>query len=405
MHRLLVATRKGLFVVQGEGAQWQVVSHHFAGDPASQVLADPRDGAGYAALRMGHFGVKMRKSTDRGAHWVEVASPAFPAKPESGPLAGDPTPWTVDMVWSLVPADPQRPGSLWAGCMPAGLFHSDDGGQHWTLNRPLWEEPRRLEWMGGGNDHPGMHSVLVDPCTGAMRWVRHLLWWGLGHTRRRVDLGAAGPGHACRPPARGQRRRRKHAGSAPHGPIRAAQPDVLWVQHHCGIYRSVDGAAHWQALAAPQPSGFGFAVACDPVDPLRAWFVPAQADIQRYPVGGRMVVNATTDGGASFQTFSEGLPQRDAYHLVYRHALELAPDRETLAMASTTGGLWISPDAAQHWHCVSRDLPPVASAGCAEPAIYCGSIPTFLNVPRVTREFARNMRCACSVLLMAMSNT
>jgi hypothetical protein len=362
MHRLLVATRKGLFVVQGEGAQWQVVSHHFAGDPVSQVLADPRDGAWYAALRMGHFGVKMRKSTDRGAHWVEVASPAFPAKPESGPLAADPTPWTVDMVWSLVPADLQRPGSLWAGCMPAGLFHSDDGGQHWTLNRPLWEEPRRLEWMGGGNDHPGMHSVLVDP-----RDPRHV----------RVAISCGGVwatrdgGLTWALQARGMRADYLPADNAddentqdPHRMVQcAAQPDVLWVQHHCGIYRSVDGAAHWQALAAPQPSGFGFAVACDPVDPLRAWFVPAQADIQRYPVGGRMVVNATTDGGASFQTFSEGLPQRDAYHLVYRHALELAPDRETLAMASTTGGLWISPDAAQHWHCVSRDLPPVAAIG------------------------------------------
>ena len=51
----------------------------------TQVLADPRDGAWYAALRMGHFGVKLRKSTDQGANWQEIAAPAFPPKPRAGP--------------------------------------------------------------------------------------------------------------------------------------------------------------------------------------------------------------------------------------------------------------------------------------------------------------------------------
>jgi hypothetical protein len=138
---------------------------------------------------------------------------------------------------------------------------------------------------------------------------------------------------------------------------------VLWVQHHCGLYRSTNGGQLWKAITAPAPSGFGFAVACDPQDPLRAWFAPALSDTFRYPVDGKMVVNRTDDGGATFQTFSHGLPQAHAYHLVYRHSLVLAPDRKTLAMSSTTGGLWISADAGEQWHCVSRDLPPVAALG------------------------------------------
>ena len=54
MSTLLVATRKGLFVAQSAGAHWNIASHHFAGEPVTQVLADPRDGAWYAALRLGH---------------------------------------------------------------------------------------------------------------------------------------------------------------------------------------------------------------------------------------------------------------------------------------------------------------------------------------------------------------
>jgi photosystem II stability/assembly factor-like uncharacterized protein len=140
----------------------------------------------------------------------------------------------------------------------------------------------------------------------------------------------------------------------------ASHPDALWLQHHGGLYRSTDGGTHWQPVAAPNPSGFGFAVAAHPADPQRAWFVPAHSDQQRMPADGHMVVTETRDGGRSFAVLAYGLPPKDAYHLVYRHALACADDGRTLAMGSTTGGLWFSDDEGQLWHCLSRDLPPVA---------------------------------------------
>nr|WP_295776481.1 sialidase family protein [Rhodoferax sp.] len=362
MQTLLVATRKGLFVVRGHGTQWAIAAHHFAGDPVTQVLADPRNGDWYAALRMGHFGVKLRKSEDQGATWEEIAAPAFPTKPTEGPLADDPTPWNVEMLWSLTPGSVDQPGTLWAGCMPAGLFKSEDGGHSWTLNTALWEHPKRLGWFGGGNDYPGMHSVLVDPrnaqhitlgisCGGVWQTTDGGQTWALTADGMRADYL---PADSEQDPNT----------QDPHRIVQCtAQPDVLWAQHHCGLYRSTNGGQLWTGIAAPKPSGFGFAAACDPLDSLRAWFVPAQADTHRYPLDGKMVVNRTDDGGQTFTTFTSGLPQENAYHLVYRHSLELAPDRQTLAMSSTTGGLWISADAGEHWHCVSKDLPPVAALG------------------------------------------
>ena len=150
MHTVLVASRKGLLVVRGDNTRWDIAAHHFPGEPVTQVLADARDGAWYCALRMGHFGVKMRKSVDQGAHWQDIAAPAFPTKPVDGPWADDSTPWSVDMVWSLAAGGRAEPGTLWAGCIPAGLFRSADGGLSWQLNTPMWEEPRRRDWMGGG---------------------------------------------------------------------------------------------------------------------------------------------------------------------------------------------------------------------------------------------------------------
>jgi hypothetical protein len=55
----------------------------------------------------------------------------------------------------------------------------------------------------------------------------------------------------------------------------------------------------------------------------------------------------------------EGLPQRHAYDLVYRHGLDIDSSGERLAFGSTTGNLWISEDQGDHWQQISTNLPPI----------------------------------------------
>jgi photosystem II stability/assembly factor-like uncharacterized protein len=147
----------------------------------------------------------------------------------------------------------------------------------------------------------------------------------------------------------------------PHRMVRCRDhPAAMWVQHHSGMFRSVDGGAHWTEITDVAPSNFGFAVAAHPADAETAWFVPAQSDEVRVPVDGRVVVNRTRDGGRTFETLTDGLPQEHAYHLVYRHGLDVDPTGEQLALGSTSGSLWVSEDAGDHWSTVSTDLPPIA---------------------------------------------
>ena len=137
-----------------------------------------------------------------------------------------------------------------------------------------------------------------------------------------------------------------------------AAPDVLWCQHHCGIFRSTDNGATWVELQA-QPSSFGFAVAAHPGDPQTAWFVPAVKDMQRIPVDGSLCVTRTRDGGQTFEALRTGLPQQHCYDLVFRHGLAVDDRGEQLLMGSTTGGLWASTDGGDHWQTVSAHLPPI----------------------------------------------
>ncbi|OAJ58224.1 sialidase [Paraburkholderia ginsengiterrae] len=375
--RLLVATRKGLFILQADGkGGWSLGEPHFIGEPVSMVLADPRDGSLYAALNLGHFGVKLHRRRAGMPGWEEWAAPVYTPQPaDEMPPAVDAThtsedtaadnagaaaptpPWTLQQIWSLETGGPDEPGVLWAGTIPGGLFRSGDGGDTWVLNRALWDRPERREWFGGGYDAPGIHSVMVDPrdsrhvtigvsCGGV--WQTHD-----GGTTWRVS--AEGMEADYMPPER----RGEANVQDPHRVVQcAANPDALWTQHHCAIFRSTDGAAHWQRIEA-QPSSFGFAVAVHPHEPDTAWFVPAVKDVCRMPVDGQFVVTRTRDGGRTFERFSNGLPPSPAYDLVYRHGLAVDDSGTRLAMGSTTGALWTSNDAGESWQLLSAHLPPV----------------------------------------------
>lgn len=87
--------------------------------------------------------------------------------------------------------------------------------------------------------------------------------------------------------------------------------------------------------------------------------MPEIKDEKRIPVGGRLVLTRTRDGGRSFETLSRGLPQAHAYDVVYRHALALDRTGDRLAFGSTTGGLWVSENQGDDWAMVSHTLPPV----------------------------------------------
>jgi hypothetical protein len=356
---LLVGTRKGLFTLVPGPNGWAIDTVDFLGDPVTAAVAG-RDGAVYAALGTGHFGSHIWRR-EPGGEFVEIGAPAYPPRPDDAtdvsPMTQEPWPWAVQLLWTLENGPAERPDELWCGTIPGGLFRSTDRGATWELNRPLWDMPERSGWFGGGYDFPGVHSISLDPrsqgtllvavsCGGAWRSDDAGATWSVTHGMRNEYMPAGeeyGPFN-----------------QDPHRVARcAAQPEVVWNQHHNGVFRSVDGGSNWTEITERPPSRFGFAVAAHPTDPQTAWFVPAVKDETRVPVDGRMVVSRTTDGGESFQVFGDGLPAEHAYDLVYRHAFDVDASGDHLAMGSTTGSLWTSSNAGERWDTVSANLPPI----------------------------------------------
>ncbi|MGQ0671512.1 MAG: WD40/YVTN/BNR-like repeat-containing protein [Hyphomicrobium sp.] len=357
---LLVATRKGLFTFTRRPA-WTLSGTDFLGDNVSMVLADRRNGRRYAALEHGHFGCKMHRSQGEGAAWEECASPTYPAKPEGVVDTdgwGKPIPWSTVKIWALETGGPDERGVLWSGTIPGGLFRSTDGAASWELVRPLWDDPKRQKWFGGGADLPGIHSISVDPrdprmvragvsCGGVWRTTNGGGSWEChGHGMFATFMP---PEQKFDPNIQDVHRLAQCASS----------PDRLWVQHHNGIFRSDDGGAAWHEVTDVPMSNFGFVVAVHPRDPDTAWFVPGMSDEKRVPVDGRLVVTRTRDGGKSFEVLSRGLPEGKAFDIVYRHGLDVDDSGDRLAFGSTTGGLWVSDDQGDTWACLSQRLPPI----------------------------------------------
>lgn len=379
--QILVGTRKGAFVVEKSSGRWTPRLAGHAGAGVNFLARDPSTGTVWAALGHGHWGAKLSRSDDGGATWSDAAQVKYPpdarylAPPmpdETGGVQGDTKlkDATLLKLWVLAfgPA-----GRIYAGTIPGGLFVSDDGGESFTLNRPLWDHESRggdlsdgegtgvTHWFGTpaaeGEFAPGIHSIAVDPrdperVLVAVSTAGVLETTDGGRSWRSRNNGMS-MDYLPDPSA--------EWGHDPHFIARCpSAPEHVWQQNHCGVFYSADGAATWKKVSNPaQGVHFGFPVAVDDEDGRTAWVVPGQSDAQRMAIDGGLFVARTTDGGESWTELREGLPQQNAYDVVYRHALGNRGD--ALAFGSTTGNLYVSEDRGESWQTVANNLPPIYS--------------------------------------------
>jgi photosystem II stability/assembly factor-like uncharacterized protein len=345
--RILIGTRKGLFDVRRTGGTWQLAAPRLAGQVIPYAVRDPRDGTIWASIDHGHWGVKLSRSRDEGATFEAVDPPKYP----------EATGATAKYYWVIQPGPAARPGTIWIGTEPGGLFQSDDGGTSWRLNQPLWDLRKEHAWQGGGRGDAAIHSICWDPtdpdhvyvaisCAGVLETKDGGASWAYVN---KGMINVFDPGSNA------------DFGHDPHCVALApSEPSVLWQANHCGVFRTTNGAATWDNLTQKPLVDFGFPVAVHPTNADVAWLVPMQSDEQRTTVEGRLMVVRTDDGGTTWQAHREGLPA-PSYDFPYRHGLDVSADGETLAFATTSGNLYVSGNGGRRWTTVSSSLPPAYS--------------------------------------------
>ena len=343
MHALL-GTRKGLLILENKGNSWQHSQHHFEGVSVPYAIRDANNDVIWAGVKHGHWGTKLHYSHDGGASFTEVAAPKFP----------DGSDLSLIGVWSIA-SDPG--GRVYVGTEPAAVFYSDDMGTTWHLCAALMDVRGREDWFGAATDAPVVHSFLVDPRNAHHLMIGISCGGVLGSEDRGISWEYRCKGLAAKylpdPDV--------EAGQDPHIMHRSSDPDTLWIQHHCGLFKSVDNARSWQDLSkAPGVvSAFGWALAIDESDPDLVYTVPSHSDESRVTVDGALFVQRTRDGGKTFEALREGLPQSNCYDICYRHALAARNDH--LVFGTTTGNLFTSKNKGESWQLFSCHLPPIYS--------------------------------------------
>jgi hypothetical protein len=269
----------------------------------------------------------------------------------------------VARVWQLQPAGDAQPDTVYAGVEPAALFRSDDAGESFRLDEALWEHPHRAQWQPGGGGLC-LHTVVPDP-SGGPRLAVAVSAAGFyrtldGRTWEAANRGIRPPFLPDPPPEFGQ---------CVHKVDRhPSEPDVLFLQHHWGVYRSDDFGDQWEEVGADAlPSTFGFPVVADPQRPGTAYVLPLTSDEFRCTPDGRPRVYRTTDRGETWAALAGGLPQGDAWLTVLRDGFAadgLAPTG--LYFGTRTGEVFASADGGESWRELARHLPPVV---CVKPTV------------------------------------
>lgn len=368
---VMVATRKGAWLFHSDAARkrWRVDGPHFLGHIINHIVLDPRDGKTLlAAAKTGHLGPTIFRSTNLGRTWKEATTPPAFATVAEG-KAGR----AVDHTFWLTPGHASEPDVWYAGTSPQGLFRSEDGGVTWAPCSYINDDKQYRQWMGsvqdGTPDGPKMHSIIIDP-----RDAQHLYFAMSGGGVHESTDG----GKTFTPLLQGLEvvGGFDASNAAFHDPhcmrICPSNPDRLYQQNHCGIYRIDRPSNEWQRIGKKMPKrvgDIGFPMVVHPRDDDTVWVFPMDGTMvwPRTSPEGKPAVYSTRNGGKTWQRLDVGLPAEQAWWTVKRQAMS-ADARNTVGLyfGTTSGELWMSRDEGNKWLCLAQHLPEIYAVETAE---------------------------------------
>ena len=351
---LMVGTTKGAFLFRERGDKHVFESSGplLEGSSIPALAFDARDGRCriLAGASNFFFGTSVLHSDDLGVTWSEPTEGGNVKFPQGTEAA-------LKQVWQLRPAGESEPDVVYAGVEPAALFRSDDGGLTFSLVRGLWDHPHRPTWQPGGGGLC-LHTILPD----ATDPRRMLVAISTGGVYRTDDSGATwrSSNTGIRADFMPEEQRFPEYGQCVHKVARdATNPDTLYLQNHGGLYRSDDAGQQWRDIANGVPSDFGFPVVAHPKRGGTAYVIPLEG-MGRWMPAGHCRVYRTSDGGASWEALSDGLPQEGAYQTVLRDAFCAdQADQPGLYFGTRGGEIYGSFDDGDSWRLLADHLPAV----------------------------------------------
>ena len=350
---LWVGTRKGAFVFRSQDRRkWEMEGPFFRGWEVNHISQDPRDPKRlYAAVNSAWFGPHIHASTNGGKTW-KLAEKGLELKSIEGAK--------LARVWHIEPGASDDPKAVYAGIDPGVLFRSEDWGQSWAEVTSLNNHATRERW-GPGAGGMCLHSIR---CLGGGRMVVAISAAG---TFRTSDGGQTWEPHNAGVRADFLPKKYPEVGQCVHKLLtHPANPEALYQQNHCGVYRGTFSGKKWTDISRGLPSRFGFALAVPAAEPETLFTIPMEGPEFRCNLKGKLQVARSRDGGRSWTLLDKGLPQENAFLTVLRESMTsdaYAP--AGVYFGTSNGQLFYTRDAGDRWQLLAGYLPPVYSVSVA----------------------------------------
>ncbi len=239
------------------------------------------------------------------------------------------------------------------------MFRSDDHGQTWRHVSGLREHPSLPEWQPGAGGLI-LHSIAPHPTDPDHLWIAISAAGTFettdgGRTWTPRNKGVRADFYPGPPP---------EVGHCVHNlRLDPTDPQRLFQQNHCGVYRTNDGGASWTEITNGLPSEFGFPLAMHPYDPSTIWVIPHNGpEAGRHMIDGHAAVWRSRDSGDTWQQLDVGLPTENAYVTVLREAMAVdRHDQVGVYFGTSTGQVFASADKGDEWRLIADFLPTIWS--------------------------------------------
>ncbi|MFT4543528.1 MAG: photosystem II stability/assembly factor-like uncharacterized protein [Planctomycetota bacterium] len=370
---LLIGTRKGAFRLKSDKDRkaWKLRGPDYLGQIIQHVVLDPRDKKTMLiAARPGHLGPSLFRSEDAGKTWKEAKKPPAFAKAKEGERAR-----TVHHTFWLQAGHESEPGTWFAGTSPPALFKSTDGGDTWKSVKGFNECAENVHWIPPAEQAPPdgatMHSLQIDPADPKHMFVAASAGGVFettngGRKWKPINKGVAMDFSPEEDPEYG------------HDPhcfgMHQMDPNRLWHQNHCGIYR-MDRVAgepdRWERVGDNMPKkvgDIGFPIVLHPRDPDTVWVFPMDGSSvwPRVSPGGKPAAYMTNDAGKTWKRQDRGFPQEQGWFTVKRQCMSQdSHDPLGVYLGTTSGEIWASTNEGKKWTCIVRHLPHIYSVEVA----------------------------------------
>jgi photosystem II stability/assembly factor-like uncharacterized protein len=334
-HTVYVGTTDGLYLAEPNADGYSVKPWGFQGQGEfrAPVLVDCDDAS---TLYAGTTEIGMFRSRDAGKTWQEINSGI-----------------THKSVWSTV-QDP-RDGTLYLGTSPANVYVSHDRGDTWAVCKGLGTLRTSKGWTGPTPPHVSRMKGLAITTTEAGTAIYGAIeeGWAVrsldgGETWEQIDAGVDHDAH--------------WVATLP------TDASVLLASTGKGMFRSTDRGEHWEdaneGIEGRRWSSAPFVSHASRPGVLMTAIAATGPGGWRRPEGGDCAFIRSEDGGKTWKTLTQGLPQPCVS--IPRGLAIAENDPDVCFSGMMDGTLWMTKDAGDSFEKVSDGLPGIMSVTVAQ---------------------------------------